>query len=378
VAFIGRAGARMIPLRFKIETTEAEPFVVRLLSNSGTSRLEFKGAASKFEAIFSKADEVGAEYRNSELSLRVLGADSSDIDGDVLLVMPKRGTAHRLIRAKSSHNTFLITERCDQLCVMCSQPPKEGHNDMFPYFEAAALLAPTGATLGISGGEPTLFKDQLFDFLRKVMTERPDLRFHILTNAQHFDQGDLNTLRSLDRSRIVWGVPLYARSFSVHDGIVGKPGAYDRLLKSLALLCQSGSQVELRTVLMAPNACELPALAKFVVSHLPFITTWAIMQLENIGYGRQNWAKLFFDSSNQFEPIAFALDIARSRGINTLLYNFPLCTIPDKYRALSPATISDWKRKFLEMCSDCKLKEDCGGFFEWHPIQHGYARAGEI
>lgn len=367
----------MIPLRFKIETSEAEPFVVRLRAGSGTKGAAFEGVAAKFEAIVVKADEEGVDYKNSELSFRVLGADVSDIDGDVLLVMPKRGTAHRLVRAKSSHNTFLITERCDQLCVMCSQPPKEGHNDMFPYFEAAALLAPKGATLGISGGEPTLFKDQLFDFLRKVMMERPDLRFHILTNAQHFDEGDLKTLKSFDRSRIVWGVPLYAKSSSVHDEIVGKPGAYDRLLNSLALLCQSGSQIELRTVLMAPNASELPALAKFIVSHLPFISTWAIMQLENIGYGRQNWTKLFFDSSDKFEPLAFALDIARSRGINVLLYNFPLCTIPDKYRELAPATISDWKRKFLDMCTGCKLKDNCGGFFEWHPSHHGYAKVGE-
>jgi hypothetical protein len=30
------------------------------------------------------------------------------------------------------------------------------------------------------------------------------------------------------------------------------------------------------------------------------------MQLENIGYGRQNWSKLFFDSSRDFAPIVAA------------------------------------------------------------------------
>ncbi len=336
--------------------------------------LEFLG---EFEVRLSGSDQERTSYQNSQLALHVFGQNADDLDGDVLFVVPRRGIAQRLIRAKSKHNTFLVTERCDQLCVMCSQPPKESHNDMFPYFEAAALLAPVGAILGISGGEPTLFKDQLFDMLQKVMALRSDLRFHILTNAQHFTLSDLERLKLLDLARITWGVPLYAKTDNLHDEIVGKKGALDRLCKSLALLCQAGAQIELRTVLMSTNASGLPELAKFVATKLPFISSWAIMQLENIGYGRKNWSTLFYDSSSRFEPLGIALDISRGRGINTMLYNFPLCTVPDKYRELAPSTISDWKRKFLGMCSGCRLRDDCGGFFEWHPSQHGYSSVGE-
>jgi MoaA/NifB/PqqE/SkfB family radical SAM enzyme len=147
---------------------------------------------------------------------------------------------------------FLITERCDQLCVMCSQPPKAKHVDLFPFLERAALLAPEGATVTLTGGEPTLFKHDLFHLIETVLSSRPDLSFHVLTNAQHFDEGDASSLVRLSPS-VVWGIPLYAPGRGLHDAIVKKEGAYDRLMQSLALLARTGARIELRTVAMANN-----------------------------------------------------------------------------------------------------------------------------
>ena len=300
------------------------------------------------------------------------GAAPAEIDGDVLLVVPSRGLAHRLIRAGSRHNTFLVTERCDQLCVMCSQPPKARHVDMFPYLETAALLAPQGARIGLTGGEPTLYKDQLLGFLERTSSARPDLSFHVLSNAQHFAESDLERLRSLRDVPVLWGVPLYASRPELHDGIVGKAGAHDRTVESLALLCRAGAAVELRTVLLTENAAELPGLARLLTARLPFVEVWAIMQLENIGFGRKNWDGLFFDSSRDFAELAVALNYVRSRGIEALLYNFPLCTVPEAYRQLAPPTISDWKRRYLAVCEGCSERGRCGGFFEWYPEGRGF------
>jgi hypothetical protein len=111
---------------------------------------------------------------------------------------------------------------------------------------------------------------------------------------------------------------------------------------------------------------------------LPFIRTWAIMQTENIGYGRMNWKTLFYDSSEGFDLVGYAIDIVRSRGIDARLYNFPLCTVPDAYRHVAPATISDWKRAYRKECEGCSLKAKCGGFFEWHPLDHGYGKLGAV
>jgi hypothetical protein len=94
------------------------------------------------------------------------------------------------------------------------------------------------------------------------------------------------------------------------------------------------------------------------------------MQLENIGFARNRWSKLFFDHSASFDPVAAALDEALLHGIEARLFNFPTCTVPDTYRSFAEASISDWKRKFAGACDTCSAKSRCSGFFEWHPEQH--------
>ncbi|WP_428699352.1 His-Xaa-Ser system radical SAM maturase HxsC [Stappia sp.] len=362
----------MIPLRLRTEPPPiSQPMVVRLRSQ-------------KTDETFSPDDDAvlvdehwgWLEYDVQGFSLRIEHNAGEDLDGDVILMLPGRSTAHRLVRARSPHNTFLVTERCDQLCLMCSQPPKKHHHDLFPQFKKAALLSPAGATIGISGGEPLLYKKELFDLLQTTLDHRADLRFHVLTNAQHFEDEDRFCLRDMAVRSILWGVPIYAPDASLHDEIVGKDGAFSQLLRSLSLMARFGLQIELRTVVTKMNIEKLPDLARFISTFLPYCSSWALMQLEPIGFARKNWETLFYDNSVDFGSIARAVDIAAARGIDVSLFNFPLCSVPDDYRRFASVTISDWKQRYLEICTDCRLRERCGGFFEWYDKSSGFSRLG--
>jgi His-Xaa-Ser system radical SAM maturase HxsC len=289
------------------------------------------------------------------------------LDGDVVLIDPARGAAERLIRASSKHNTLLITERCDQLCVMCSQPPKKTHVDRFSYYREASLLAPKDAIIGVSGGEPTLYKEELFELIEHTLKHRPDLGFHVLSNGQHLDVNDVERLRQPLYAGVTWGIPLYSSDPASHDGIVAKTGAYKRLEESLHALLLAGANIELRTVVMQSTVPGLADLAHHVAARLSFISSWSIMQLENTGFAKNRWRNLYYDHSRNFGPIAAALDIADLHGIGARLFNFPLCTVPAIYRPLAPASISDWKKKFAPACSSCAARSECAGFFEWHP-----------
>src|SRR5690606_3427600 len=131
------AGASMIPLRLKAEIPPiVEPAVIRLRDTDGEDFLADR------EARLIARNAGARDYEFQGFSLRIEAPDSEILDGDVVLAFPGRNVVHRLIRARSPHNTFLITEQCDQLCVMCSQPPKRHHTDLFAAFEQAALLAP--------------------------------------------------------------------------------------------------------------------------------------------------------------------------------------------------------------------------------------------
>jgi hypothetical protein len=145
------AGAPVIPLtlRVVVERGDTSPFVVRLR----TSR-EGSPPGTRDALLDVAADDNGLAFNTSDARLTVFGARADELDNDVVLLVPRRGTLRRLIRASAQHNALLVTEQCDQLCLMCSQPPKARHVDYFPFLATAARLAPRGAMLGVTGGEP--------------------------------------------------------------------------------------------------------------------------------------------------------------------------------------------------------------------------------
>ena len=349
----------MIPLRLGVSSDAERPFVARLNYERGTDQ-----CASDATRLF----EAGGEaIFGCASGLFALCTNGQELDGDVVFIDPAGGSATRIIRAASLHNSLLVTERCDQLCVMCSQPPKKTHVDRFEMFGEACVLAPREAVIGISGGEPTLYKDELLQLVEHVLAVRPDLRFHILSNGQHFEMSDVERLRQRLYGNVSWGIPLYSAVPTHHDEIVGKAGAFERLEQSLHVLLLAGSSVELRTVVMLSTVNGLSELARHIAARLSFVTSWSVMQLENTGFAKNRWGLLYFDHASDFAPVASALDLAQVHGIHARLFNFPLCTVPPNYRHLAPASISDWKRKYAPACEGCRAMDQCSGFFEWHP-----------
>lgn len=362
----------MIDLRLKIDPLPiVEPLVIRL-------RNEPQNCQTEHDAVLVDTEGTRLEYDYNGFSFGLHRQDDENFDGDVILALPGQRIAHRLIRSKSPHNTFLVTEQCDQLCVMCSQPPKKHHADLFSQFALAASLAPLNATIGISGGEPLLHKERLFSMVETVASTRPDIRFHILSNGQHFVTEDIRRLVAMGTERILWGIPLYAADGLTHDRIVGKDGAFQNLQRGLGILIKAGASIELRTVVMQQNKDRLSDLANFLFTRLSCIDVWAIMQMERIGYGRMNWATSYHDSSADFTQLARAIDMSAARGISVALYNFPLCSVPLQYREFALSTISDWKQKYLDICEACGSRAACGGFFEWYSHKEGFAGLGAL
>lgn len=349
-----------------VSDPRAPPFVTRLArggANSATLVAEFGGR------------EV---YQAGGLTIDVAVPPGVSLLGDVVFVEPAIGRLSRWIRAGSPHNTLLVTERCDQLCIMCSQPPKKHHADLFAHFLEACLLADPGSVIGLSGGEPLLYKAALFSLIERVHETRPDLRFHVLTNAQHFEPCDLGSLSRPALKRVQWGIPLYAADPDLHDRVVGKQGAFARLQESFALLAQAGQIIELRTVLLRQNYNQLETQARWVSARLPFISVWALMQLERAGFARNRWNEQFIDHSANPRPLVAAIALARSRGLAVALYNTPHCTVATELRPYLQNSISDWKRAFPKACDRCTLKGDCCGFFAWHAELSDYVQGGAL
>lgn len=319
----------------------------------------------------------GVQYSYMGKEIKFLDEGLMLESGEVVVLFFSTGCSQRFYRPSSNSNTILLTERCDQKCLMCSQPPKDRDYLHWELYKEAINFLPSDAVIGISGGEPTLFLDKLLDFIEDAVNIHPNIQFHILSNAQHFEKKHSPMLSSL-RENILWGIPIYASEPDLHDHIVGKSGAFNKLLEGFNVLLSSSSRVEIRTVVLGDNYPNLLSLAQFLTTHLSWAEIWAIMQLEPIGFARIDWHAKFVDTSENFEILEEVLKITELKDMETLLYNFPICTVKPQFRRRCVKSISDWKQKYLDECEVCSLKTSCTGFFEWYNEEKGFGNIEAI
>ncbi len=143
----GRGLSSMIPLNLPAMAEAERPYV---------TRLRRRDQAGSLDSVLVGSDAHGGTFAGPHGLITVDGVPGDALDGDVVLVRPEvrpgtSGRIERLLRAGSRHNTLLVTERCDQLCVMCSQPPKKTHVDRFDFLEQACQLAEPGSLIGHHG-----------------------------------------------------------------------------------------------------------------------------------------------------------------------------------------------------------------------------------
>src|SRR5207248_2958988 len=144
------------------------------------------GAARTVVAL--ERDAVHASQANPTQLIVVPNEFEYLKDGDVVAVVLDRPAVRVLYRRNSLHNSFLLTERCNHYCLMCSQPPKDINDDWIvdELFEAIPLIAKDTREVGFTGGEPTLLGDRFLNLVRDMRDHLPSTALHILSNGRAF------------------------------------------------------------------------------------------------------------------------------------------------------------------------------------------------
>jgi His-Xaa-Ser system radical SAM maturase HxsC len=286
--------------------------------------------------------------------------------GDVVRVDPGRGALTVLYRRASAYNSMLVTERCDNYCVMCSQPPK--HRDdawlVDELFEVIPLMARDTPEIGITGGEPGLLGPRLVELVDSFRLFLPHTALHILSNGRAFaDEAFSRELAAVQHPDLMLGIPLYSDLPEHHDYVVQARGAYDQTVRGILNLKRHGVRVELRYVIHRDTVAGLPAFARFVARNLLFVDHVALMGLELMGFARANLEALWADPLDYQDELASAVTILDGARIPVSIYNHQLCVLRPALHRFARASISDWKNRYFDDCEDCQMKQACGGFF---------------
>lgn len=286
-------------------------------------------------------------------------------EGDVIRVRPSNGMVSVLFRRSAASNWLFLTERCNSLCLMCSQPPRN-EEDRWRVDEANRLIPLLDRKidyLGITGGEPLLLGKELFRLLETCRLQLPDTNLHVLSNGRLFEDIELADEAAIHRQHVTWAIPLYSDVGELHDHIVQASGAFRETLHGVLNLAERQCAIEIRVVLHKLSIDRLIKLAEFITRNIPFARHVALMGLEPIGLAKRNMDSLWIDPVDYAEALAEATHVLADAGMRVSIYNLPLCVIPSSVRTFARQSISEWKNMFPAECNACSWQSKCAGFF---------------
>lgn len=296
-------------------------------------------------------------------------------DGDIVRLSQDRETIRVLFRASSPHNSILLTERCNNYCLMCSQPPKTADDSWLldEIEELIPLIPKDTAELGFTGGEPTTDRARFLKILSLTNSYLPRTAVHILSNGRSFK--DLQLAEDYARiglSDAMVGIPVYSDDPTLHDYIVQARGAFDETLQGILNLKKVGQKVEIRVVLHKLSIKRLPELCEFICRNLLFVDHVALMGLEMMGFTKANLDELWIDPVEYKDVLSASVQVLKKYGLNVSVYNHQLCLVNPDIAPYYRRSISDWKNEYATECEPCSKRSECGGFFS-SGIKHGYS-----
>ena len=287
-------------------------------------------------------------------------------DGDVVRINPKRTALRTLYRRRSPKNALLVTERCNNYCLMCSQPPREIDDSYVAedILRVIPLMAQETQEITLTGGEPTLLGHKLIEIILSLKKHLPQTAVHILSNGRLFSDWQCSqSIAHIHHPDLMIGIPIYSDISSIHDHVVQADGAFDETVRGVLNLKAVGVKVEIRVVLHRLTYERLPDLARFIRRNLIFCDHIALMGLEMTGFTRFNLDKLWIDPKDYQSHLREAVEILAIARMNVSIYNHQLCVLEPSLHKFSRKSISDWKNEYMEECLGCVRQNECGGFF---------------
>jgi His-Xaa-Ser system radical SAM maturase HxsC len=326
-----------------------------------------EAAEQGFESIVQIGEEDAAGSSRNERLFAVLPEKFSYLaPGDILGFDKSSGKFRALFRRNSSHNSFLVTERCNHYCLMCSQPPKN-IDDRWILREIRAaipLIGPDTRSLGFTGGEPLLLGNEFIAALGDCRRHLPHTAIHVLSNGRAFASSEVaSAWAAIGHPALTVGIPIYSCVDSVHDYVVQAQGAFDETVLGILKLKNKGQRVEIRVVLHAITAPRIVETCRWLARNLPFVDHVALMGLENTGFAIANHETLWMDPLDYRDRLTEAVDILAAGGLNVSIYNLTRCVLSSSVWRYAAQSISDWKNDYLPACEECIEKPRCSGFF---------------
>jgi His-Xaa-Ser system radical SAM maturase HxsC len=286
-------------------------------------------------------------------------------EGDCVLIGTD-GTITVVWEKVAPMNPLLLTEVCDCRCLMCPQPPKAHDRTLMETSKRILGLVKieSNQAICLTGGEPTLLKEDFFNILEVVNKKHPKSNVMLLTNGKSFANFEFTKrFVSLRPKDFLTCVSLHSDIDEVHDRIVGVKNSFYKTAMGLQNLARFREKIEIRVVVNRINAHRLESIATFIQRNFPFINHCAFMGMEITGLACDNYETVWIDPHEYRDELSRAIRVLSRADMNVSIYNLPLCLVESKSWNFARQSISGWKNDYLPICDGCSVKSKCCGIF---------------
>ena len=331
--------------------------------------------------LFIKGYEGGSRLASVRLDgdIAILGDDGCAVrldsvqspgklsTGDILTI-DRQGRGYRLYSNEEHDATVFMTGRCNSNCIMCPTSDRERQIDsglpdakLLSYID---MLPADVSHVVVTGGEPTLRPGLFLKVMKKLTDRFPHIETLLLTNGRSLSVSSFfDRLRSYCPPYLCVAIPLHGDTPELHDRITRAPGSFVQTDKGIRNLLAAGIAVEIRIVVTKLNEDVLKRIADRIIRYYPTVYTVNFIGLETRGNCAKNFREVYIGHRQAFEAMKDAIDALVGAGINTSIYNFPLCDVDAGYWGICRKSISPEKVRFPAACDACAAKAECGGFF---------------
>lgn len=278
------------------------------------------------------------------------------------------GEITKVYSSKNQEVDIFITNKCNSNCVMCPLPEnvrrkKQLQQSSWIKSYIRALPEEIGY-INVTGGEPTLAKEELFSILSLLKQKYQHSGYQLLTNGRSAsDKKFLQQLLKYIPNGMRFAIPLHSAIESVHDEITNVRGSFKQTDQGIKNLLQSGQKVEIRIVVSRKNIDTMEETARYIRKYYQGVFCVNFIAMEMMGNAAVHKNELWMDYPEAFQRIKKAIAILIHGGIDVQLYNFPLCAVEHGYWYLAVKSITEHKIRYMEECTSCVVKNICGGFF---------------
>lgn len=298
----------------------------------------------------------------------LISTDEDLQNNDVVSIHATKKSLNVLLRSSDHHHSLFMTNRCNNYCVMCSQPPTQ-HDDSWLVDQTLEIIQHMHfepISIGLTGGEPLLLGEDLRLIIETITAKFPSTRIEILSNGRLIADTQIQNQVLKDiQGNLRWLIPLYGHADVLHDFVVQQHFAFEETLEGLYVLQKYQQPIQLRIVLIQPVLENLVEICRYIRVNLPFIHQIALIGCEPIGFALANKELVQVDIRDWWDTLQDAIDILQQGKLVPIFMNIPLCCLPTTLWPFAAKSISDWKNIYVEECKQCAVKQNCCGLFTW-------------